>query len=128
MYYINYYLYQMLILINFYTSGATMVNCSAIRVHMVNSIGNVTAHLNPFTANQIRLKPMKLLLLGIKMRVKASRFAIVCFQIKQILVIFIHETRNAYPTLTRHWVNVFCLLGNYHFYKLKLDFYRILCF
>ena len=42
----------MLILINDYTSEATMVNISAIRVHKVNSIGNITAHLNPFTANR----------------------------------------------------------------------------
>ena len=29
-----------------------MVDISAIKVYKVNSIGNVTAHLNPFTVNR----------------------------------------------------------------------------
>ena len=43
---------NILILINDYTSEATMVNITAIMVHKVNSMGYVTAHLNPLTANR----------------------------------------------------------------------------
>ena len=37
---------------NDYTSEATMVSITAMRVHRVNSMGNVTAHLDPFIANR----------------------------------------------------------------------------